>query len=88
LDWKDDGDTEKECKAPTSMCVGHHILLKMQLQNWHDCKRWRTSLTFNGHSHLEHTCLVTLYNHSIVSTMTENSAENAESDVSTTTTLL
>jgi len=43
---------------------------------------------FNGHSHLEHTCLVTLYNHSTVSAMTENSAENAESDVSIIITLL
>lgn len=82
------GDTKKECTAPTSMCVGHHILLEMQLQNWHDCKKWRISLKFDGHSHLEHTRLLTLHNHSIASTMTENSAENAESDVITTTTLL
>jgi hypothetical protein len=88
LDWKDDGDTKRELTTPTSMCVGHHILIEMQLQNWHDCKRWGTLLTVNRHSHLEHICLVTLYNHSSVSTMTENSAENAESDFSTTTTLL
>jgi len=44
LDWKDDGDTKKERTAATSVCVGRHILLKMLLQNWHDCKRWRTSL--------------------------------------------